>query len=145
MHMLIASSKAQLILDQMKGKDESYIKKLVSAPPHNLDDMIYDVFERLYKEVGEDQDSMDTTARILTWVSFARRPLNFGELDVIARLYSGDTNFMLWEDLRGKFASIFRFRYPKGYDPDAILEQLGKEELNKGFVSLLNLIIQIPT
>lgn len=110
----------------MRGRDESQILKLLATPPRNLDDMIYSVFKRLSQDPELD---VDTTTKILIWVSFARRPLNFGELDIIARLYSGATNWMLWANMTGKFASIFRLRYPRGYNPDAV-EQQGDDELS---------------
>ena len=100
----------------MKGKDEGQIRKLLKTPPQSLEDMIYSVLKRISQDPELD---VETTARILTWVSFSRRPLKFGELDVITRLASGTTNWMLWPNMTGKFASIFRLRYPKGYDPDA--------------------------
>ena len=75
----------------MKGKDEGQIRKLLATPPRNLEDMIYSVLKRLSQDPELDQE---TTARILMWISFSRRPLKFGELDVIARLDSGTTNWV---------------------------------------------------
>ncbi|KAF2235940.1 hypothetical protein EV356DRAFT_513513 [Viridothelium virens] len=49
-----------------------------------------------------------------------KRDLKFGEIDVILRIDSPTTNWLLWDHLRDKFSSILRFRYPCGYDPDAV-------------------------
>lgn len=105
---------AQLLLDQMAGKDDKTIKGILSNPPPNLYDMIYLVFDRLSKDREIDIDGAN---KLLSWIAFARRPLLFGELDVILRSNDNSTNWFLWDHVRGKFASILRVRYPKGYNP----------------------------
>ncbi|KAJ3559868.1 hypothetical protein NPX13_g9478 [Xylaria arbuscula] len=107
---------AQLLLDQMEGKDDRQINQVLANPPGNLYDMIYSVFKRISQD---DEVDKPTVNRLLAWVAFAKRPLSFGELDVILRSDFDATNWFLWDHLRGKFASTFRLRYPKNYDPDA--------------------------
>lgn len=101
----------------MEGKDESQINKILANPPLNLYDMIHSVFYRLSRDPEID---VEMANRLLAWVAFARRPLSFGELDVILRLGSSQTNWFLWNHLRGKFASMFRLRYPKYWSAEAI-------------------------
>ncbi|KAJ8115755.1 hypothetical protein ONZ43_g4594 [Nemania bipapillata] len=107
---------AQLLLDQMEGKDDRQINQVLAKPPENLYDMIYSVFNRISQD---DEVDKVTVNRLLAWVAFAKRPLNFGELDVLLRSDFDATNWFLWDHIRGKFASIFRLRYPRGFDPDA--------------------------
>ncbi|TGJ88629.1 hypothetical protein E0Z10_g27 [Xylaria hypoxylon] len=107
---------AQLLLDQMEGKDDRQIHQVLANPPEKLDDMIYSVFSRISQD---DEVDKPTVNRLLAWVAFAKRPLSFGELDVILRSDFDTTNWFLWDHLRGKFASTFRLRYPRGFDPNA--------------------------
>ncbi|KAI1133340.1 hypothetical protein F5Y10DRAFT_274250 [Nemania abortiva] len=107
---------AQLLLDQMEGKDDRQINQVLAKPPENLYEMIYSVFSRISQD---DEVDKPTVNRLLSWVAFARRPLSFGELDVLSRSDFNATNWFLWDHIRGKFASIFRLRYPKYFDPDA--------------------------
>lgn len=100
----------------MEGKDDKQINQVLTNPPENLYDMIYSVFSRISRD---DEVDKTTVNRLLAWVAFAKRPLRFGELDVILRSDFDATNWFLWDHLRGKFASIFRLRYPKGFDPEA--------------------------
>lgn len=100
----------------MEGKDDKQIHRVLASPPADLYDMIYSVFDRLSRDPEIDADMVN---RLLSWVAFARRPLSFGELDVILRSDSGATNWFLWSHIRGKFASIMRLRFPKNWNPDA--------------------------
>ena len=103
------------MLDQLEGKDEAQINRILVRPPQDLLDMIHSVFNRIAAD--EDIDST-MTRKLLTWVAYARRPLLFGEIDIVVRLPSDTPNWILWNQLRGKFASVLNARYPKGYDPD---------------------------
>ncbi|KAI0502831.1 hypothetical protein F5B22DRAFT_652677 [Xylaria bambusicola] len=120
---------AQLLLDQMEGKDDRQINQVLANPPENLYDMIYSVFKRISQDEEVDKPTVN---RLLAWVAFAKRPLSFGELDVILRTDFAATNWFLWNHLRGKFASTFRLRYPRGYDPDARQEDNANETVEDG-------------
>ncbi|KAI0100201.1 hypothetical protein GGR51DRAFT_551683 [Nemania sp. FL0031] len=111
---------AQLLLDQMEGKDDRQINQVLAKPPENLYDMIYSVFKRISQD---DEVDKPTVNRLLAWIAFAKRPLSFGELDVLLRSDFDATNWFLWDHIRGKFASIFRLRYPKYFDPDAKVDE----------------------
>ncbi|KAI0879066.1 hypothetical protein GGS24DRAFT_486796 [Hypoxylon argillaceum] len=117
---------AQLLLDQMEGKDDRQINQALANPPENLYDMIYSVFNRIAKD---DEVDKPTVNRLLAWVAFAKRPMSFGELDVLLRSDFDATNWFLWDHIRGKFASIFRLRYPRGFDPDAKDEEHQDEQV----------------
>jgi hypothetical protein len=106
---------AKLLLDQIIKKDLTQIEKILVNPPPNLDEMIWSVFDRLAKDQDMDHESV---RRMLAWVAYARRPLLFGEIDLILSLPSRRPNFLLWTSLRGRFASIFHLLFPKGYDPE---------------------------
>lgn len=101
----------------MEAKDELQINKILAKPPVNLDDMIYSVFHRLSRDPEID---VEMANRLLSWVAFARRPLNFGELDVVLRLGSAQANWFLWNHVRGKFSSIFRLRFPKNWNAEEV-------------------------
>ena len=105
---------AKLLLDQIIKKDLIQIEKILENPPANLDEMIWSVFDRLAKDQDMDHESV---RRMLAWVAYARRPLFFGEIDLILSLPIRRPNFLLWASLRGRFASIFDLKFPKGYDP----------------------------
>ena len=79
--------------------------------------MIYSVFDRLSKDPEMD---IEDSKHILAWITFAQRDLKFGEIDIILRLESKTTNWLLWDHLRDKFSSILRFRYPRGSDPHPV-------------------------
>lgn len=76
----------------MEAKDESQINKILVSPPLTLYDMIHSVLDRLSRDPEIDVEMVN---RLLAWVAFARRPLSFGELDVILRLGSAQTNWLL--------------------------------------------------
>lgn len=101
----------------MELRDESQINKILAKPHLNLYDMIHSVFDRLSRDPEID---LDMANRLLAWVAFARRPLAFGELDVILRLGSAETNWFLWNQMRGKFASVFRLRYPDNWNAEEV-------------------------
>ena len=63
---------------------------------------------------------IEDSKKILAWITFAQRDLRFGEIDIILRLDSKTTNWLLWDHLRDKFSSILRFRYLRGNDPNAV-------------------------
>lgn len=113
----------------MEGKDDRQINQVLANPPENLYDMIYSVFKRISQD---DEVDKPTVNRLLSWVAFAKRPLSFGELDVILRSDFDATNWFLWDHLRGKFSSTFRLRYPKNYDPDAKQEDSTDEVVEEG-------------
>lgn len=101
----------------MEAKDESQINKILASPPLNLYDIIHSVFQRLSRDPEID---VEMANRLLAWVAFAKRPLSFGELDVILRLGSARTNWFLWNHVRGKFASMFRLRYPRNWNAEEV-------------------------
>lgn len=111
------------MLDVMGGKDEAYIRKLAREPPANLDDMIYSVFTRISIDPDLDKPSM---RKLLMWVTYAKRPLLFGEIDALLLIDSTAANWMLWDQLRGKMSSVFRLTYPRGYNPDSKPAELEK-------------------
>lgn len=106
---------AKLLLDQIIRKDLTQIEKILANPPPNLDEMIWSVFDRLSKDQDMDHESV---RRMLAWVAYARRPLLFGEIDLVLSLPTWRPNLLLWTSLRGRFASIFHLKFPKGYDPE---------------------------
>lgn len=97
----------------MEAKDESQINRILANPPVDLYDMIHSVFNRLSRSPEID---VELASRLLAWVAFARRPLSFGELDVLLRLGSSQTNWFLWDHVRGIFSSVFRLRYPNRWN-----------------------------
>ena len=105
---------AQLLLDQIQKKEASEIEKILNSPPQSLEDMIRHVFERLAAE----EDDLETIKKLLSWMAYARRPLWFGEIDLILSLPSQSPNLLLWDAFQGRFASIFQLRFPEDYIED---------------------------
>jgi hypothetical protein len=60
----------------------------------------------------------DSVRKMLAWVAYARRPLLFGEINLILSLAARRPNLLLWASLRGRFASIVHLKFPKGYNPE---------------------------
>ena len=106
---------AQLLMDQIRGKEAHEIEKILNSPPQSLEEMFRHIFERLAAE----EDDLHTIRRLLSWMAYARRPLYFGEIDLILSLPSRLPNLLLWDAFRGKFASIFHLDFPEGYIKDA--------------------------
>lgn len=102
---------AQLVIDQLHDKDTKAIEAIMNKPPKNLEDMIRRVFDR----IADEEEDLDDLKRLLTWTSYARRPVLFGEIDQILSLASGSPNILLWDTFQGKLASIFELRTPQGY------------------------------
>ena len=116
---------AQLLLDQIVKKDLPQIEKILADPPHDLDEMIWSVFDRLAKDEDMDHGSV---RKMLTWVAFARRPLFFGEIDLVLSLPTRRPSFLLWKSLRGRFSSIFDLKFPGDYDPEEADDASGVAE-----------------
>ena len=106
---------AQLLLDTLKGKEAHEIERTLNAPPQSLEEMFRHIFERLAAE----EDDLHTIRRLLSWMAYARRPLYFGEVDLILSLPRRLPNLLLWDAFRGKFSSIFHMDFPEGYVRDA--------------------------
>ena len=102
---------AQLLLDTLKGKEAHEIERILNAPPQSLEEMFRHIFERLAAE----EDDLHTIRRLLSWMAYARRPLCFGEVDLILSLPSRSPNLLLWDAFCGKFSSIFHMDFPEGY------------------------------
>ena len=131
---------AQLLLDQIQKKEAHEIEKILNSPPQSLEDMVRHVFERLAAE----EDDLNTIKQLLSWMAYARRPLCFGEIDLILSLPSGSPNLLLWDAFRGKFASIFHLVFPEGYiedvneigpSPDASIGESGRQADESSLVS----------
>ena len=105
---------AQLLLDTLKGKEAHEIERILNAPPQSSEEMFRHIFERLAAE----EDDLHTIRRLLSWMAYARRPLYFGEADLILSLPSRSPNLLLWDAFRGKFSSIFHMDFPVGYIKD---------------------------
>ena len=105
---------AQLLLDTLKGKEAHEIERILNAPPQSLEEMFRHIFERLAAE----EDDLHTIRRLLSWMAYARRPLCFGEIDLILSLPSRSPNLLLWDAFCGKFSSIFHMDFPEGYAMD---------------------------
>ena len=104
----------QLLLDQIQKKEAHEIEKILNSPPESLEEMFRHIFERLAAE----EDDLDTIKRLLSWMAYARRPLYFGEIELILSLPSRSPSLLLWDAFRGKFASIIHMSFPEGYMKD---------------------------
>lgn len=106
---------AKLLLDSLMKKDLPQIEAILASPPSTLDKMIWSVFDRLAKDEELDQHVL---RKMLMFMTHARRPLLFGELDLVTSLPARKPNYLLWKHTRGKLSSVFDLKFPKDVDPD---------------------------
>ena len=95
------------MLDQISNFSRpSDIKNALEQAPHDLAKMIRHVFERLAGDPGVQKDDFN---EMLTWTTFARKPLLLGQMDVILKLRGeiGEGVPDLEERLRDQFSSFF--------------------------------------
>ncbi|KAK4450851.1 hypothetical protein QBC34DRAFT_348375 [Podospora aff. communis PSN243] len=108
---------AKLLLDSLMKKDLPQIEAILATPPSTLDKMIWSVFDRLARDEGLDQDVL---RKMLMFMTHARRPLLFGELDLVTSLPGKKPNYLLWKHTRGTLSSVFELKFPEDVDPDEI-------------------------
>ncbi|KAK0748210.1 hypothetical protein B0T21DRAFT_406742 [Apiosordaria backusii] len=106
---------AKLLLDSLVRKDLPHIEATLANPPSNLDDMIASIFERISKDDAIDQGVMQ---KMLMFMTYSRRPLQFGELELITSLPGLKPQYLLWRNMRGRLSSIFNLKFPYDHDPD---------------------------
>ncbi len=106
---------AKLLLDSLADKDLPRIEVILASPPTTLDKMIWSVFDRLAKDEALDQVVL---RKMLMFMTHARRPLLFGELDIVTSLPARKPNYLLWERTRGRLSSVFDLKFPEDRDPD---------------------------
>ena len=95
------------MLDQISSDSRpSDIRHKLEQAPRDLAEMIRHVFERL---AGDPDVQKDDFNEMLTWITFARKPLLLGQMDVILKLRGqfGEGVGDLEERLRDQFSSFF--------------------------------------
>ncbi|KAK0622754.1 hypothetical protein B0T14DRAFT_564176 [Immersiella caudata] len=108
---------AKLLLDSLMKKDLPQIEAILASPPSTLDKMIWSVFGRLAHDEELDQHVL---RKMLMFMTHARRPLLFGELDLVTSLPARKPNYLLWKHIRGTLSSVFELKFPDDIDPDEI-------------------------
>jgi tetratricopeptide (TPR) repeat protein/GTPase SAR1 family protein len=108
---------AKLLLDSLVKKDLPQIDAILASPPSTLDTMIWSVFDRLAKDEELDQHVL---RKMLMFMTHARRPLLFGELDLVTSLPARKPNYLLWKHTHGTLSSVFDLKFPNDVDPDEV-------------------------
>ena len=106
---------AKLLLDSIAHKDQRQIESILASPPSTLDDMIYSLFKRI---AADDDIDRSLVQKMLLFVTYAKRPLSFGQLLLALSLPDMTPNYLLWAKTRGPLSSIFGLKFPRGVDPD---------------------------
>lgn len=106
---------AKLLLDSIVKKDLTQIEEALANPPTTLDEMIRSVFERLDKD---DELDHNVLRKMLLFLTYARRPLSFGELNAAVSLPSRKPRILLWKHTRGKLSSVLDLIFLRDVDPD---------------------------
>lgn len=101
---------ARLLLAKCKNQEKKRILKILEDPPKSLDDMIESCFQQVLND--EDIDPQMLQA-MLTWLTYAKRPLSFGELYDKICLATGDEYALMWFNIIGKLSSIVRWKSPR--------------------------------
>jgi hypothetical protein len=97
--------KVVLVLKDIEDKERvPAVLDAIEKTPPALEKLIEHVFEKLLANQDINRDDLQ---EILTWVSFAKRPLLIGELYSILKCRTGNAYDALESRLRGRFASIF--------------------------------------
>lgn len=105
---------ARLLLDSLIEKDLPRIKATLEHPPSSLDGMIFSVFDRIDKDKVIEESVM---RKMLLFMTYSRRPLLFGELNLITSLPALETNYLLWKHMRSTLSSVFDLKFPDDRDP----------------------------
>ena len=105
---IIANAKLRsLMLDQISNDSRpSDIRHKLEQAPHDLAEMIRHVFERLARDPFVQKEDFN---EMLIWITFARKPLLLGQMDVILKLRGefGEGVPDLEDRLRDQFCSFF--------------------------------------
>lgn len=120
---------ARLVFDQIcSSSSPEIIDTVLDGAPEGLDEMLYSVFKRLEANEATHRSYLKN---ILTWVFCAERPLFVSELFVILIITAGQHPYMLEDDLRGKYSSLFDVTGPYGIadekDPSDLNPDLSAE------------------
>ena len=101
---------ARLVFDQIRGlPSPEAIKESLQGAPQGLDDMLYHVFKRL--EVDENMHR-SYLCELLLWVFCAFRPLTVSELFKLLHVSAGQQCYMIEDDLRARYSSLFDLTGP---------------------------------
>ncbi len=97
-----------------KVLDKGYkdvVRAAVDNASHDFLELIWQAFKNLANNSDSDEEfnELDDFNLLLTWVTFAKRPLLLGEINTIVRFDkpNHEENKLLEEDIRGKFATFF--------------------------------------
>jgi hypothetical protein len=101
-----------LVIKKVLGKGyKDAVRTAVDNASHDFLELIWQAFKNLANSSDGDEDfnELKDFNLILTWVTFAERPLLLGEINTIVRLDkpNHEENTLLEEDIRGKFATFF--------------------------------------
>ena len=112
---------ASLVFDQIwnSPSSESITQSLGSAP-EGLDAMLHHVFKRL--EVEEEMHR-SYLSELLTWVYCAYRPMYISELFVLLTITANQHCYMVEDDLRTRYASLFAVSGPLPDEDDSDVEE----------------------
>lgn len=124
---------AKLVFDQIDKlpSPEAISQALENAPP-GLDDMIHHVFKRLG---FEEQAGPKYLNELLVWVTCAYRSLSLAELYVILIVTTGQHCYVLDDDLKGKYSTVFELIGPaeaEGAFKDDVSIKLEDRDIEEG-------------
>ena len=96
---------ARLVFDQIRASPSpEAIKASLQKAPEGLDEMLYHVFKRL--DVDEEMHQ-SYLKDLLTLVFCAYRPFHVSELFVLIMISAGQHCYMIEDDLRARYSSVF--------------------------------------
>lgn len=119
---------ARLFLAKCKNQEKGRILKMLDNPPRGLDDMI----EVCLDQVFEDEDiEAETLRSVLTWLTYSKRFLRFGELYKIVCIETAEEHELLWDTIVSKLSSLVRWTSPRARRDDLYLDDGSLEVLDE--------------
>jgi hypothetical protein len=117
---------AKLVFDQIHNlPSPEAVSEALERTPTGLDDMIHHVFQRLGLE---ERTGPAYLSELLKWVTCAYRPFSIAELYVILLVTTNQHCYVIEDDLRGKYSSLFELISPPDSNGVEGEEPVGSEE-----------------
>ncbi|KAL9093549.1 MAG: hypothetical protein Q9165_003944 [Trypethelium subeluteriae] len=119
---------AGLVFDQICNSPSlEAIQKALESAPQGLDEMLHHIFKRLEVEEALHQSYF---RELLSSVFCAYRPLSVAELYVLLTMTADQHCYMVEDDLKTRYSSLFNVSGPAPEDSESGEEEAAREQVN---------------